>query len=159
MNQNQNSEVSLETTLPSPTAVMDRKEFAIFYDGLCYVCNLEIEHYKKQKGQEAIAFVDISHPQFSATAWNLDALEIQIKMHGRLANGETTVGIQTFIEIWKRLPKYSRYVNIAQSTLGKKGLEIFYRVFVKIRPYLPRRKPESAYGEMCMRESCKTSKV
>lgn len=96
--------------------------------------------YKKQDQEKKLSFVDISDPSFKAETLGLDPIEVNKNFH--VQNGEDKsflVGVDAFIEIWKVLPVWKRLAPIAAFAPLKWFLKIFYRLFVLIRPYLPRR--------------------
>jgi len=111
----------------------------VYYDGRCHLCSREIEHYRRCAGSEALNFVDITHPDFSADAEGLDVEAINRHLHVRRADGSLAVGVDAFIEIWTTLPKYRRVAAFARVSVVKGILEFGYRGFARIRPYLPKR--------------------
>lgn len=120
----------------------------VFYDGLCVLCSSEINHYKKMKGAENIRFVDITGFDFDAKKEGLDPFLVHKELHAKDENGRVFVGVETFILIWSKLDKLKWLSRFAQKSFVKKTLEVNYKFFVKIRPYLPRKAcAESPYCE------------
>ena len=125
-------------------------KISIYYDGLCKVCSFEIEHYKKQTGAETIQFVDITQPEFKASELGLDPFLVHKYLHARTEDGQIVSGVETFRLIWQRLPKYQWAYRLSENALADAALNLFYKIFVKIRPFLPRNKElcsESPYCE------------
>jgi len=112
----------------------------VYFDGLCKLCSKEINHYKKQDRLNFIDFVDICSDQFDAKKENLDPYKIHKIMHVRRQDGSIATRVDAFIEIWKCIPKYNFAARFASFSPVKHILEIFYSVFVIIRPILPRYK-------------------
>lgn len=112
----------------------------VYFDGLCKVCSTEIEHYQKQKGSENIEFINICNNQFDAHAEGLNPIEVHKIMHVRRTDGSLATKVDAFIEIWKALPKYKNLATLAGKPIFRRGLDIGYNLFVKIRPWLPRKK-------------------
>ena len=76
----------------------------VYYDGLCKVCSKEISHYRKQRGADSIAFVDICSKDFDPRAEGLDPVRIHQVMHVRRQDGSLALKVDAFIEIWSVLP-------------------------------------------------------
>lgn len=112
----------------------------IFYDGACYLCSAEIDHYRKLKS-ETLDFVNIADPHFSAEKEGLDPHDVQIEMHVKTSNGKIIKGVDAFIEIWKHLPRYQWLVPLCNNRASKPCLRFGYFIFARmIRPYLPKKK-------------------
>ena len=114
-------------------------KLTIFFDGACHLCSREIEHYKKMKHQGRLAFVDIADPQFSAEKFGLDRGRVQKYMHTIDESGRIYTGVDSFIQIWNRLPSYRWAVRIAENGFVRPLMDVGYHTFAKIRPLLPQR--------------------
>ena len=123
---------------------MKKTAVTLYFDGLCVVCSAEINHYKKMKGSENIHFVDIADPSFNAKKENLDPQKINIELHAKDAHGKLHVGVDAFILIWSRLDKLNWLSRLAKNSVINKFLQLNYSLFVKIRPYLPRKSCETS---------------
>lgn len=121
----------------------------VYYDGLCRVCSREIEHYRKLGGAESLDFVDITTPTFDAEAAGLDPAAVHRFLHVKRRDGTVLVGVESFIEIWSALPRYRWAARLAKRGLLRWGLNGFYKIFVRIRPYLPRKKADCAASPYC----------
>ena len=121
----------------------------VYYDGLCKVCSFEIEHYKKQKGAEKIDFVDITKPNFNASAEGLDPHLVHKYLHAKKEDGHIVSGVETFRLIWQKLPKYNWAFEASNNSLVKSGLNFGYHFFVRVRPYLPRYKDQCKDSPYC----------
>lgn len=121
----------------------------VFYDGLCRVCSAEIETYRRMRGADGIDFVDITSPQFSAEKEGLDPFLVHKELHARTSDGQIVKGVETFILIWKTLPSLNWLARLAAKSPVRSFLNVNYRLFVKVRPYLPRKSCEqSPYCEI-----------
>ena len=118
----------------------------VYYDGLCHLCSREIEHYRRLPVSEPIDFVDIMDPQFDPVAESLEPEEIRRQLHSRDESGRLFVGVATFLEIWKRIPRYRGLYLLARLPVAHQLLEAFYFLFVRIRPWLPRKQGACANG-------------
>lgn len=121
----------------------------VYYDGLCKVCSFEIEHYKKQKGSEKIAFVDITKTGFNAAQEGLDPHLVHKYLHAKNESGQIVSGVETFRLIWQQLPKYNWAYALSKNSLVSLGLNFGYQIFVRIRPFLPRYKDQCKDSPYC----------
>jgi predicted DCC family thiol-disulfide oxidoreductase YuxK len=112
----------------------------IYFDGACHLCSREIEHYRKIDTAGRLDFVDIAAPSFNALEHQLDPIRVNEEMHVRDADGNLHIGVAAFIEIWRVLPAYQKWVPVATNSKVLPFLKLGYFVFAKIRPYLPKRK-------------------
>jgi predicted DCC family thiol-disulfide oxidoreductase YuxK len=117
---------------------------SLYYDGLCVVCSAEINHYKKMRGSQNIRFVDITEAGFDAKKENLDPQKINVELHAKDSNGKLHIGVDAFILVWSHLDKLKWLSRLAEKSLVKSFLQMNYALFVKIRPYLPRRSCETS---------------
>lgn len=117
---------------------------AVFYDGACKVCSWEMETYKRQDVHSAIELIDISHSDFDAASYGLDHETVQRVLHVRRKDGKIATGVNAFIEIWQALdrPFYRLLACSARQSAIRALLELGYRGFIRIRPWLPRKKCE-----------------
>jgi predicted DCC family thiol-disulfide oxidoreductase YuxK len=127
----------------------ETQKLSVYYDGLCRACSFEIEHYKKQKGSENIDFIDITSPLFKPEAEGLDPFLVHKYLHAKTPDGRIVSGVETFQLIWKELPKYNWAYQLSQKKLIHYGLNIGYQLFVRIRPYLPRKKDNCENSPYC----------
>jgi predicted DCC family thiol-disulfide oxidoreductase YuxK len=118
---------------------MGDTKVTVYYDGLCVLCSMEIEHYRKSRGADLIDFVDICAPGFDPALHGLDPKAVHRVMHVRLADGTLATKVDAFIAIWNTLPGYWLLAKLARVGLVRFFLKIGYQLFVRIRPYLPRR--------------------
>lgn len=121
---------------------MGAAKVTVFYDGLCILCSREIDHYRKSRGADLITFVDICAPGFDPAENGLDPKAVHKVMHVRRQDGTLAIEVDAFIEIWKTLPGYWLLAKLANYRIVKIFLNFGYQAFVKIRPYLPRRKSD-----------------
>jgi len=112
----------------------------VYYDGLCRICHREIMHYLRLSGSERIDWQDISEASFDAAGVGLDPVAVTKNFHARTCDGRLLVGVEAFIAIWELLPRYGWLARLAARRPVNYLLKIGYRLFVRIRPYLPRKK-------------------
>lgn len=121
---------------------LQKHSLTVYYDGLCKVCDREISVYKKSRGAEKIQFKDICAPGFDAAQEGVDPVKVHKVMHAKTPAGEFRTEVDAFIAIWEVLPAFQKLADIAQLKLVRKLLNIGYHGFVKVRPFLPRKKQD-----------------
>lgn len=110
----------------------------ILYDGNCVVCDIEISHYKRIAPQD-FDMVDISSPAFKAAEFGLTSEAVNRHMHVMSPDGKIHVGVDAFTHIWSRIPRY-RFAKKVVELPGLRSLAgVGYEVFVRVRPYLPKK--------------------
>ncbi len=114
----------------------DRK-LTVYFDGSCPLCRMEIGHYQGQRGAECIDFVDVSDPQVAIAA-DLDRKAAMARFHVRESDGTLHSGAEAFSRIWERLPSWRFAAKIAHVPGVTALLELAYRGFLPVRPYLSR---------------------
>lgn len=112
----------------------------VFLDGVCQVCSWEARFVRRHDSERRIEFIDISAPDFSPAAWNVDPREVHKYLHIRNADGQTLKGLPAFILMWSMLPKYRWVARLVSQPGIFKLSEWGYAIFARLRPYLPKRK-------------------
>lgn len=115
-------------------------EKVIFYDGNCIVCDLEMGHYKKKAIKGELKFIDIHSPEFNNYKHLLSFHQANSKMHF-LKAGKLSLGVDAFIDIWTLLPqrRFKILIKIVSLPLIRPLADLFYIIFAKIRPILPKK--------------------
>lgn len=121
----------------------------IYFDGLCVACSAEINHYKKQTGSERFLFVDITATNFKAEEHGIDPFLAHKVMHVKDPDGILHQGVDSFRAIWKELPRYHFLYNLSARKEVRFILELGYKAFVQLRPYLPRKKADCSSSPYC----------
>ncbi len=131
----------------------EKKEFKIFYDGACYLCSTEIDHYRKKDTTVPFDFVDISSAQFNAASYGLNPKQVNLEMHVQCEDGTIRKGVDAFLEIWRRIPSYQKWAWALERNWIKPVLDVGYFCFARVRPFLPKRK-----GAECKTGACDLKK-
>ncbi|MFN7728067.1 MAG: thiol-disulfide oxidoreductase DCC family protein [Bdellovibrio sp.] len=121
----------------------------IFYDGLCRACSAEINHYRRLPGSEHFEFLDITRPDFKAETFGIDPQRVHKFMHVQDAAGTMHEGVDAFVAIWSKIPRYHFAARWAKLRPVRAALELGYQGFVVIRPYLPRKKSDCSASPYC----------
>ncbi len=121
---------------------LQKPVLTVYYDGLCKVCDREISLYKRAQGAENILFKDICAPGFDAAQEGVDPVKVHKVMHAKTSAGEFRTEVDAFIAIWEALPRLNILAQLAHMKPVRTLLNFGYYGFVKIRPYLPRKKQD-----------------
>ena len=112
------------------------EKLTVFYDGACPLCEREIEFYRRRKGAEAIAWVDVSRAADDEVAPGLLKEQALARFHVMKAGGALVSDGRAFAELWAALPAFRLVGRIART--GPLGwiLDRVYGVFLRLRPRL-----------------------
>jgi predicted DCC family thiol-disulfide oxidoreductase YuxK len=105
-----------------------------YFDGVCPVCRAEIAHYQRQRGAEAITWIDAASCEESDLGAGLVRSAALARFHVREADGSLVVGGGAFVAIWRRLPAFAWLSRFASSRLATALLDLAYLIFLRIRP-------------------------
>ena len=123
--------------LRSRYRIMAVDKLTIYHDGSCPLCRWEIDHYRRQAGSEHLAFVDVSAPGADPGP-DLSATAAMARFHVRLPDGSLRSGAAGFAAVWQRLPKWRWAGRVARQPGIRTILELAYRLFLPVRPFLAR---------------------
>lgn len=121
----------------------------IYFDGLCLACSTEINHYRRLPGSEKFNFLDITDPQFKPQEHGIDPYSVHKVMHVRDPQGRLHQGVDAFRAIWREIPRYQGLYSLSEKKVVRSILEVGYKFFVVIRPYLPRKKSNCENSPFC----------
>jgi predicted DCC family thiol-disulfide oxidoreductase YuxK len=107
----------------------------VYFDGDCPVCRTEIAHYRRQRGAEAIAWVDASSCDDEALGPGVDRAMVLRRFHVRVADGSLASGAAGFVAIWRRLPAFAWLATLASYRPVLAALEAGYRLFLRARAW------------------------
>ena len=125
----------------------------VFYDGSCSVCAAEMNVYRLKRHGGRLVFVDISAPDFNPAAHGFTLAEFMYQMHAIDRKGRVYREAEAFWAIWQALPPSTLY-GILGALVTLPGVNLLarlaYRIFARIRKYLPKRQDACADG-VCRR--------
>lgn len=117
---------------------MNNHKLQVFYDGQCILCSKEIDFYKSKPKHELVEWIDIAQPAFKAEDFGLDPDRVHARFHA-IENRQIFEGVDAFQKIWKTLGIFSALNWSAENKALRPLLNFGYDLFVKARPYLPRK--------------------
>ena len=123
----------MESQLPKST---------VYFDGSCPLCRAEIGYYQRKDQYGAFCFVDISEPG-GIPPEGITQERAMKRFHVRASDGRVLSGAAAFVEVWTRLPRWRWAARLAGLPAVTPLLEVGYRLFLPIRPYLSK-----AYGKL-----------
>ncbi|MCX7354915.1 MAG: thiol-disulfide oxidoreductase DCC family protein [Sandarakinorhabdus sp.] len=116
----------MESQLPKST---------VYFDGSCPLCRAEIGYYQRKDQYSALCFVDISEPG-GIPPEGITQERAMKRFHVRASDGRVLSGAAAFVEVWTRLPRWRWAARLAGLPGVTPLLEVGYRLFLPIRPYL-----------------------
>ena len=86
------------------------KDFVVLYDGECPYCDREIRHYMRLDTAQRIRWQNIDESPDYLRKHDISWNSAMGKLHS-IENGEVVhIGVDSFIEIWRRIDRY-RYLS------------------------------------------------
>ena len=114
----------------------------VYFDGSCPLCRAEIGYYQRKDQYSALCFVDISEPG-GIPPEGITQERAMKRFHVRASDGRVLSGAAAFVEVWTRLPRWRWAARLAGLPGVTPLLEVGYRLFLPIRPYLSK-----AFGKL-----------
>jgi predicted DCC family thiol-disulfide oxidoreductase YuxK len=111
------------------TAPRDPSGIQVYYNGACPVCRTEIHHYRgiaERRGVTGIVWIDITSQAGLLSPWGVDDDAIVRRLHVVDGDGRLLAGVDAFIEIWKRLPRYCWLARLAAVGWIKPLADVLY---------------------------------
>ena len=119
------------------------KAVTIFFDGQCPLCSREIGFYQRQKGAEAINWVDVTRASLDDLPSNLTRENALARFHVLTARGKLISGGEAFSSLWLSLPTFNWIGRLFRLSFLSPILEVGYRIFLPCRPLLQRCLPQT----------------
>jgi len=88
----------------------------VFFNGACPICRTEIRHYRDiadRHGVTTLAWTDVTERAGALEAWGVDDDAVIRRLHVVGGDNRLLAGVDAFIEIWRRLPRYGWLARIA----------------------------------------------
>ena len=115
----------------------------VFFNNSCNICKAEISHYKKHC-DDNVEWIDVTNNQEAQKITSKSYKELLRRMHV-IKDGKLIDGAESFLIIWKNVPKYNFLYKIFKIKPLFLMLNIFYEVaayflFIKNRNLLKNEK-------------------
>ena len=110
----------------------------VYFDGGCPLCQHEIALYRKLRGADAIAWIDVGDTDDALVSSDLSRQDALRRFHVRRKDGQLASGAAGFAELWKALPSLSGPGRVLASPVVCHAAEVVYRLFLIVRPLLQR---------------------
>lgn len=115
----------------------DAKRPTVYFDGACPLCRREIAFYRRKRGAEAVAWVDVANGTPTLPD-GLSPAAAKSRFHVATETGELKSGGDAFAYLWTRFPAFRWAGRIASTAPAVWLLERLYRLFLRFRPRLQR---------------------
>ena len=128
--------------MTDPTADKPRNDtdlLTVLYDGDCPLCRREIAHIRKlaaSNPDSRLCFANIGASVESNTHPADERQVLLARFHVEKSDGTRLSGAEAFVAMWSRLPGWLLLAWVARLPGVTTILEVFYRVFLKLRPVL-----------------------
>lgn len=108
-------------------------ELKTFFDGGCPLCSREIAHYRKVDQAGRIHWIDITREKDTLADAGLDLQSAMRRLHVQEADGRLLSGVDAFIAIWRRLPRWRWLARLVTGLRLRRPLEWGYHLFAERR--------------------------
>ena len=101
----------------------------VFFNNSCNICKAEISHYKKHSNDK-IEWIDVTNNKEAQKITSKSYKELLRRMH-IIEDGKIIDGAESFLIIWKNVPKY----NFLYKIFKIKPLFFLLNIFYEIAAY------------------------
>ena len=101
----------------------------VFYDGKCGLCSREIGHYMKISTPKTFIWRDIANEPQHLRKINVSQSDALRRLHVSDQAGTIHVGIDAFIAIWEKLPRWRLLALICAIPGMRPILSLLYNKF------------------------------
>ena len=98
----------------------------VFFNNSCNICRAEINHYKKHSDSN-LEWVDVTDNQDAQQLTSKSYKDLLRRMHV-IQDGKVIDGAESFLIIWKNIPKYNFLYKIFKIKPLFFCLNIFYEI-------------------------------
>ena len=101
----------------------------VFFNNSCNICRAEINHYKKHS-DNSVEWIDVTNNEEAQKITSKSYEELLRRMHV-IQDGRVIDGAESFLIIWKNVPKY----NFLYKIFKIKPLFFILNIFYEIAAY------------------------
>ena len=102
----------------------------VFFNNSCNICRAEISHYKKYS-DEKVEWIDVTNNEEAQKVTSKSYKELLRRMHV-IQDGKVIDGAESFLIIWKNVPKY----NFLYKIFKIRPLFFLVNMFYEIAAYI-----------------------
>lgn len=126
--------------MPSTSPDPPERGLTVLYDGACPLCSREIAWYRRQVACEPLHWVDVARCRDTALPPGVDRAAALRRFHVLEADGRVLTGAAAFARLWAAHPRLAPLAWLARCPGVPALLEFAYRLFLRLRPHLTRRR-------------------
>ncbi len=108
----------------------------VMYDGACPLCRREIGLYQSLKSSEHVEWLDVSKAEPLINP--VEQAQYMSRFHVRQKDGVLLSGAAAFVALWLVMPGWRWLGKVGRLPGATPLLELAYRGFLCLRPYLQR---------------------
>lgn len=106
----------------------------VYYDGACPLCSAEIATYRRRRGAERLAWIDVSaDADAGQLCGDLTREQALARFHVRDRTGRLVSGGAAFAVLWSELPAFAWLGRLFRLRLPARLLDVAYDAFLKRR--------------------------
>ncbi len=105
----------------------------VFYDGACPVCLREMAWYRRYTSEGEIDWFDITGKEDELRRLGIDPVAALLELHVLSPAGVVTTGVDAFILLWQRAPRFKALAWLCSLPLIKPLLHRGYSYFTRRR--------------------------
>ncbi len=109
------------------------EKVTVFYDGACPVCLKEMAWYKRYSCNDEIIWFDITNKQEELRKLGIEPIAALLELHVLNPDGVVTTGVDAFILLWQRAPRFKLLARFCSLPLIKPLLRHGYGYFTRKR--------------------------
>ena len=98
----------------------------VFFNNSCNICRAEINHYKKHS-DNSVEWIDVTNNEEAQKITSKSYKELLRRMHV-IQDGKVIDGAESFLIIWKNVPKYNFLYKIFKNKPMFLILNILYEI-------------------------------
>jgi predicted DCC family thiol-disulfide oxidoreductase YuxK len=105
----------------------------VFYDGKCGLCSKEINHYRRISPDGIFDWQDITESADDLKKEGISLSDGLKLLHAKDKEGQTHVGVDAFILIWKQLKRWRILAAFVGLPIIRQIANMAYRLFANWR--------------------------
>lgn len=112
---------------------ISKQQPTVYFDGACPVCSREVAMYQRQKGANAVKWVDVARCDTSELGDGLTREAAMARLYLRQPDGHLVSGAAAFTALWRVLPAWAWLGRWLGTGPALWLLEAGYRMFLVVR--------------------------